>query len=178
MRLLKILPLPLCLLGGMALAQKETDIVVRDKTVDQRCVSEEPRPGWWRWGCPAGSITPLTGCGVPLWRSSSGVPRLQWGNQWPWGQWLQAARGSPFPWTGPGSVPVPFRLRNADALPYSIRFHGYRRNPQTGEPTFLFEVDGLRVEHRPSVGALNLVGHLWGYCGSLSRRSPRSVLVR
>ena len=47
-----------------------------------------------------------------------------------------------------GMDPVPFRLRNADALPYSIRFHGYRRNPQTGEPTFLFEVDGLRVEHR------------------------------
>jgi len=58
--------------------------------------------------------------------------------------------------------PVPLRLRNPEALPDSVRFRGYRRSPQTGEPTFLFEVDGLRVEQRlssagPDVVSMELV---------------------
>lgn len=43
---------------------------------------------------------------------------------------------------------VPFRLRDPEAHPDSVRFHEYRRHAATGEPTFLFEVDGLQVEQQ------------------------------
>ncbi len=43
---------------------------------------------------------------------------------------------------------VPLRIGNADTIPDKIEFNGYRRDAQSGEPTFLFEVDGVVVEQR------------------------------
>ncbi|MEM7146003.1 MAG: cytochrome c [Verrucomicrobiota bacterium] len=41
---------------------------------------------------------------------------------------------------------TPLRIENPEPAPRSIRFKGYRRNPQSGSPTFLSEVDGVAVE--------------------------------
>lgn len=41
---------------------------------------------------------------------------------------------------------VPLRVGKPDAMPSSVRFQGYRRDGGSGEPTFLFEVDGVAVE--------------------------------
>ena len=43
---------------------------------------------------------------------------------------------------------VPLRIGDPGTLPELIEFHGYRRDTQTGEPTFLFEVDGIAVEQK------------------------------
>jgi len=43
---------------------------------------------------------------------------------------------------------VPMRIGNADTIPDEIEFNGYRRDALDGEPTFLFEVDGVAVEQR------------------------------
>ena len=47
-----------------------------------------------------------------------------------------------------GADAVPLRIGNEDTLPEKIEFNGYRRDAQSGEPTFLFEVDGVVVEQR------------------------------
>jgi cytochrome c2 len=47
-----------------------------------------------------------------------------------------------------GADAVPLRIGDADTLPGNIKFNGYRRDVQSGEPTFLFEVDGVEVEQR------------------------------
>ena len=45
-----------------------------------------------------------------------------------------------------GIEAVPFRVADPDSLPGSLVFKGYRRNTNTGNPTFLFEVDKVVVE--------------------------------
>ena len=47
-----------------------------------------------------------------------------------------------------GADAVPMRIGNAGKLPEKVEFNGYRRDAQSGEPTFLFEVDGVAVEQR------------------------------
>ena len=47
-----------------------------------------------------------------------------------------------------GTDAVPFRVGSAEKLPETLEFHGYRRDNQSGDPTFLFEVDGVSVEQR------------------------------
>lgn len=47
-----------------------------------------------------------------------------------------------------GIEAVPFRVENPDSLPVSLVFGGYRRDSDTGDPTFLIEVDGVSVEQR------------------------------
>lgn len=145
MKLLKMSSLLLCLLGGVALAQKETDIVVRDKTVVQRCVWVGASARMVAVGVPGGfnyAFDGLRCAPVEVWFGGfldfNGETNGRGGNGC---KPLGARRAL-------GMDPVPFRLRNPDALPDSVRFHGYRRDLQTGEPTFLFEVDGLRVEQR------------------------------
>lgn len=59
-----------------------------------------------------------------------------------------------------GADPVPLRVGTAEMMPDAIRFQGYRRDATTGEPTFLFEVDGVSVEQKivspkPYVVAMN-----------------------
>jgi cytochrome c553 len=43
---------------------------------------------------------------------------------------------------------LPLRMGTPDHVPESIRFNGYRKEPATGIPTFLFEVDGVPIEQR------------------------------
>jgi mono/diheme cytochrome c family protein len=145
MKLLKTTSLVLCLLGGVAAAQKETDIVVRDKTVVQRCVLAGASARMVAVGMPGGfnyAFDGLRCAPVEAWFGGfldfNGETNGRGGN----GCKPLGARRSL------GMDPVPFRLRDPEALPGSVLFRGYRRNPQTGEPTFLFEVDGFRVEQR------------------------------
>lgn len=52
---------------------------------------------------------------------------------------------------------VPFRIGQADQLPGDLRFQGYRRDAATGNPTFLFNVDGVSIEQSISSPALDVV---------------------
>ena len=56
-----------------------------------------------------------------------------------------------------GTDPVLFRVGNAKDLPEKLEFLGYRRDPQTGNPTFLFEVDGVSVEQTLSSSEPDLI---------------------
>lgn len=56
-----------------------------------------------------------------------------------------------------GADAVPLRVGIADTLPENVEFNGYRRDAQSGEPTFLFEVDGVAVEQRILSSALDQV---------------------
>lgn len=47
-----------------------------------------------------------------------------------------------------GTANVPIRLGEPDRLPETLEFQGYRVEPVTGIPTFLFAVDGVAVEQR------------------------------
>lgn len=47
-----------------------------------------------------------------------------------------------------GTAALPLRIGDPQREPQSIRFHGYRKEPVTGIPTFLFQVDGVSVEQR------------------------------
>jgi cytochrome c2 len=154
MRLLKVSSLLLPLLGGSVLAQKETDVVVRDKTVVQRCVFAGASARMVAVGVPGGfnyAFDGLRCAPVEAWFGGfldfNGETSGRGGN----GCKPLGVRRSL------GIDPVPLRLRNPEALPDSVRFHGYRRNPQTGEPTFVFEVDGVRVEQRLSSPGPDLV---------------------
>ena len=52
---------------------------------------------------------------------------------------------------------VPFRIGDADRHPTDLRFQGYRRDAVTGNPTFLFQVDGVAIEQVISSPAKDVV---------------------
>lgn len=56
-----------------------------------------------------------------------------------------------------GIEAVPFRVDDPDRLPGRLVFGGYRRDSDTGDPTFLFEVDGIAVEQRLALSGDNSV---------------------
>lgn len=47
-----------------------------------------------------------------------------------------------------GTADLPLRIGNAERKPDTIQFEGYRKEPATGVPTFLFRIDGVEVEQR------------------------------
>ena len=47
-----------------------------------------------------------------------------------------------------GSEEVPLRVGDAEREPKAIEFEGYRKEPATGTPTFLFRVDDVAIEQR------------------------------
>jgi hypothetical protein len=47
-----------------------------------------------------------------------------------------------------GTAELPLRIAAPDREPESIRFDGYRRERETGIPTFLYRVDGMPIEQR------------------------------
>lgn len=47
-----------------------------------------------------------------------------------------------------GTAEIPLRIGDAGRKPDAIQFKGYRKDPTTGIPTFLFRVDGVAVEQR------------------------------
>ena len=45
---------------------------------------------------------------------------------------------------------VPLRVRKPNAKPETVHFQGYRRDAMTGDPTFMFAIDGIAIEQRVS----------------------------
>ena len=140
-----------------ASAKDGADLVVGDTTLVQRCVlkgAESTRmiavgqPGGFNYAFDAVRCAP-TSAWLGGFLDFSGETNARGGNGCkPLG--VQQTLGID---------DVPLRIGTPDALPGSLRFHGYRRDAKTGEPTFLFEVDGVAVEqqiHSPSPGVVSL----------------------
>ncbi len=124
------------------------DISVTDKVVIQRCVIDGPSarmiavgfPGGFNYAFDAQNCAP-----VYVWQGGfvdfSGETLGRGGRKC---EVLGAKQSL-------GTATHPLRLKDPDSLPESIVFRGYRRNPDTGTPTFRFEVDGQLVEQ--SIGS-------------------------
>ena len=122
----------------------EHDIVVTDRAVVQRCVTDSN----------ARSIA----VGMPGGFSYSFDPvRCRLAYVW-FGGFLDfrpeatGRGGQKVPILGTkrlvGTGELPLRISDPDREPKSIRFDGYGRESATGIPTFLFRVDGVSVEQR------------------------------
>lgn len=127
-------------------AAGNTDIVVHDTTLVQRCVLNGTgstrmiavgQPGGFNYAFDALNCTP-----VSTWTGGF----LDFGGE------TNGRGGSGCRALGVqqsfGAKPAPLRVGKPDVMPSSIRFHGYRRDSKSGEPTFLFEVDGVAVEQK------------------------------
>jgi len=58
-----------------------------------------------------------------------------------------------------GIPPAPLRFGDAETEPERMTFQGYRRDKTSGDPTFLFSVDGTAVEQKlssPETGTLTI----------------------
>ena len=140
------------------LPAQTTDITVQDKTLVQRCLIDGPstrmiavgNPGGYNYTFDALHCTP-----VYVWAGGfidfKGESNGRGGNKCK----ILGVKQSL------GTEKVVFRRGGMDAVPAAIKFHGYRRDQQTGAPTFNFEVDGLAIEQRiefisPDTVTLNL----------------------
>lgn len=74
-----------------------------------------------------------------------------------------------------GIPAAPLRFGNAESLPKSLTFQGYRRDKLSANPTFLFEVDGVTVEQRLSSPAANTIAVTLNFPGGL--QSPAVYLL-
>lgn len=137
---------------------EKTDIVVGDKTLVQRCalkgsglsrVVAVGHPGGFNYAFNA-----LTAAPVTTWNGGfldmAGETNARGGN---------GCKALGVQQTF-GTDTAPLRVGKAEIMPDSVRFHGYRRDAATGEPTFLFEVDGVSVTQKitspkPYVTAMN-----------------------
>ena len=135
----------LTLLGTPAFAQKEQDLVVGNRTLVQRAAIKGHgsrmiavgQPGGFNFAFDALHCAPVVAwfgefldmTGETNGRGGSGCKIL----------------GIP---VSLGIAPPPFRTESPEKLPASVIFRGYRRDAQTGLPTFCFEVDGVKVEQR------------------------------
>ena len=124
------------------------DISVTDKVVIQRCVIDGPSARMIAVGFPGGfnyAFDAQNGAPVYVWQGGfvdfSGETLGRGGRKCE----ILGAKPSL------GTATNPIRLKDPDSLPESIVFRGYRRNPDTGTPTFRFEVDGHLVEQ--SIGS-------------------------
>ena len=136
----------LMLIGGSvsAVAAERFDIEVTDRAVVQRCVT----PGLPRSiavGMPGGFnylFDPIRCRLVCVWFGGFLDFRPE----------ATGRGGQPLSPLGVrrdlGTAEVPVRIRIQDRLPESVQFSGYRIEPITGIPTFLFTVDGVPVEQR------------------------------
>jgi mono/diheme cytochrome c family protein len=123
--------------------QNRTDIAVHDKTLVQRGIIDGPSSRMIAVGTPGGfnySFDALHCAPVYTW--SGGFLDFK-GELAGRGGGRCKILGVKQPL---GTDTIPLRVGDPGQLPASIRFHGYRRNPKTGDPTFLFEVDGTPVE--------------------------------
>ena len=122
----------------------EHDIVVTDRAIVQRCVTDSN----------ARSIA----VGMPGGFSYSFDPvRCRLAYVW-FGGFLDfrpeatGRGGQQVPILGTkrlvGTADLPLRIDDPDREPDSIHFDGYRRETATGIPTFLFRVDGVPIEQR------------------------------
>lgn len=139
-RLISTLILLLSSVSGLA---APADISVADKTVVQRCVIDGPSarmiavgfPGGFNYAFDAQNCAP-----VYIWQGGfvdfSGETLGRGGRKC---EILGAEQSL-------GTAINPFRINDPDTLPESLVFRGYRRDPNTGTPTFRFEANGLLIE--------------------------------
>lgn len=131
-------------LGASSAHAGDHDIVVTDRAIVQRCVTDSN----------ARSIA----VGMPGGFSYSFDPvRCRLAYVW-FGGFLDfrpeatGRGGQQVPILGTkrlvGTADLPLLINNPDHEPESIRFDGYRRESATGIPTFLFRVDDVPIEQR------------------------------
>lgn len=120
-----------------------TDITVGEKTLVQRCLIEGPssrmiavgNPGGFNYAFDALHCTPVyawTGGFIDF----KGEVKGRGGNKCK----ILGKKQSL------GTDKVAFRRNEADSVPTTVKFNGYRRDSGSGKPTFSFEIDGLAVE--------------------------------
>jgi cytochrome c2 len=127
-------------------ANKATDLVVRNTTLVQRCVLKgAPSTRMIAVGEPGGfnyAFDALNCAPVSTWTGGfldiGGETKGRGGN---------ACKALGVQQSLSANA-VPLRVGRPDSLPSAIRFHGYRRDSKSGDPTFLFEVDGVAVEQK------------------------------
>lgn len=131
------------LLGSALSYGAPTDIPVADRTVIQRCVIDGPSarmiavgfPGGFNYAFDAQNCSP-----VYVWQGGfvdfSGETLGRGGRKCD-------ILGVKQPL---GTAVNPIRINDPDTLPESLVFKGYRRDPNSGTPTFRFEVNGILVE--------------------------------
>ncbi len=148
------------LLAASSIAKEGTDIIIGDTTLVQRCVLKGAKstrmiavgnPGGFNYAFDALHCAPFS-----TWTGGfldvSGETNSRGGNGCKALGVMQTF----------GTDEIPLRLGSPEALPVSLRFHGYRRDAGTGAPTFLFEVDDVAVEQQirsetPGVVTLSLL---------------------
>lgn len=120
------------------------DIVVTDRVVVQRCVTEGNARGI-AVGLPGGfsySFDPVRCRLAYVWFGGFLDFRPE----------ATGRGGQVVPLLGTkrlvGTAELPLRINDADREPTSIRFDGYSRESATGVPTFLFRVDGVSIQQR------------------------------
>lgn len=139
-----LLVLPLC---PSLFAQKYQDIYVSDKVMVQRCVIGDTGSRMIAVGYPGGFNFAFDAVRC--------TPVFAW-----FGGYLDFSREANGRGGGGckilgverslGTDAVSFRVGNAEEFPKTLRFQGYRRDSESGEPTFQFEVDGISIEQRVS----------------------------
>lgn len=142
---MRVLMVVMLVSGGVsAIAGERFDIVVTDRAVVQRCVT----PGLPRSiavGMPGGFnylFDPVRCRLVSVW----------FGDFLDFRPEATGRGGRPLSPLGVrrnlGTAEVPIRIGAEDRIPESVEFAGYRIEPATGIPTFLFAVDGVPIEQR------------------------------
>lgn len=120
-----------------------TDIAVENRTVIQRCVIDGPSARMIAVGFPSGfnyAFDAQNCAPVYVWQGGfvdfSGETLGRGGRKC---EVLGVKQSL-------GTAINPLRIGNPDTLPESLSFKGYRRNPDTGTPTFRFEINSVQVE--------------------------------
>ena len=142
---MRVLMVVMLISGGVsAIAGERFDIVVTDRALVQRCVT----PGLPRSiavGMPGGFnylFDPVRCRLVSVW----------FGDFLDFRPEATGRGGRPLSPLGVrrdlGTAEVPIRIGAEDRIPEWVAFAGYRIEPATGIPTFLFAVDGVPIEQR------------------------------
>lgn len=138
-------------------AQRKTDLVVGDTTLVQRCVLKgAPSSRMIAVGMPGGfnySFDSLNCAPASVW--AGGFLDFKGETTARGGKGCRALGGQ----RALGIDKAPLRIGDAEKLPETLNSKGYRRDADTGAPTFLFEVDGVSVEQQidsPSPGLVAL----------------------
>ncbi|MBK1829650.1 cytochrome c [Verrucomicrobiaceae bacterium R5-34] len=139
---------------SLAYAQA-TDITVQDKTLIQRClIDDAPSTRMIAVGNPGGFNYAFDAlhC-APVFAWSGGFLDFK-------GE-VNGRGGNPCKVLGVrqslGTDTIPFRVKKSDVAPEAIKFHGYRRDAETGEPTFTYAIDGFPVEQKVDFTTANVV---------------------
>lgn len=146
--------LPLSLATSSHAETVPTDIPVAKRTVIQRCVIEGPSARMIAVGFPSGFnyAFDAQNC-APVYAWQGGFVDFSGETLGRGGRKCEIL-GVKQPL---GTAVNPLRINNPDTLPETLVFKGYRRDPHTGTPTFLFETDGVTVEQSVTSPAPNTV---------------------